>query len=55
MCNGKTEEHGTHVSGIIQFEKTGQAHFVKIMCLRAVRMKIDERDKDIGNNQICCR
>ena len=45
----KTEEHGTHVSGIIGSKKTGQAHFVKIMCLRAVPNEGDERDKDIGN------
>jgi len=45
----KTEIHGTHVSGIIGSKKTGQAPFVKIMCLRAVPNQGDERDKDIGN------
>lgn len=45
----ETEIHGTHVSGIIGSKKTGQAHFVKIMCLRAVPNQGDERDKDIGN------
>ncbi|MEO6696181.1 MAG: S8 family serine peptidase [Ignavibacteria bacterium] len=44
-----TEIHGTHVSGIIGSKKTGQAPFVKIMCLRAVPNEGDERDKDIGN------
>ena len=45
----ETEIHGTHVSGIIGSKKTGQAPFVKIMCLRAVPNQGDERDKDIGN------
>jgi len=45
----KTEIHGTHVSGIIGSKKTGQAPFVKIMCLRSVPNQGDERDKDIGN------
>lgn len=45
----KTEIHGTHVSGIIGSKKTGQAPFVKIMCLRAIPNEGDERDKDIGN------
>ncbi|MEP7146419.1 MAG: S8 family serine peptidase [bacterium] len=45
----KKEGHGTHVSGIIASKKTGQAPFVKIMCLRAVPNEGDERDKDIGN------
>ncbi len=45
----KKEEHGTHVSGIIASAKTGQAPFVKIMCLRAVPNEGDERDKDVGN------
>ncbi len=43
------EEHGTHVSGIIASQKTGQDPFAKIMCLRAVPNEGDERDKDIGN------
>ncbi len=42
------EEHGTHVSGIIASQKTGQDPFAKIMCLRAVPNEGDERDKDIG-------
>ncbi|MBL8006369.1 MAG: S8 family serine peptidase [Ignavibacteria bacterium] len=45
----ETEIHGTHVSGIIGSKKTGQAPFVKIMCLRAVPNQGDERDKDVGN------
>ena len=43
------EEHGTHVSGIIASQKTGQDPFAKIMCLRTVPNEGDERDKDIGN------
>lgn len=45
----KKELHGTHVSGIIASDKTGQSHSVKLMCLRAVPNEGDERDKDIGN------
>lgn len=45
----KKEDHGTHVAGIIASEKTGQAPFATIMCLRAVPNEGDERDKDIGN------
>ncbi|MEO8664176.1 MAG: S8 family serine peptidase [Ignavibacteria bacterium] len=45
----KEDDHGTHVAGIIASRKTGQAPFVKIMCLRAVPNEGDERDKDIGN------
>lgn len=43
------EIHGTHVAGIIASQKTGQAPFAKIMCLRGVPNEGDERDKDIGN------
>lgn len=45
----KTEEHGTHVSGVIASRKTGHAPYAKIMFLRAVPNEGDERDKDIGN------
>lgn len=45
----KTEEHGTHVSGVIASRKTGHAPYAKIMFLRAVPNEGDERDKDVGN------
>ncbi|MBS1518633.1 MAG: S8 family serine peptidase [Bacteroidetes bacterium] len=45
----KSEEHGTHVSGVIASKKTGQAPFAKLMLLRAVPNEGDERDKDVGN------
>ncbi|MFZ1321289.1 MAG: S8 family serine peptidase [Ignavibacteria bacterium] len=45
----KTEEHGTHVSGVVASRKTGHAPYAKIMFLKAVPNEGDERDKDVGN------